>query len=308
MTAHTLTLDGLVCHVQGQGPPLLLLHSINAAAGVHEVQPLVAHFARSHTVYAPDLPGFGASPRPDIAYSPRRYTDAVHAVVDAMSARHATAAGPASMPVPIPAMALSLSCEFLARAACERPAHFARLVLVSPTGLMGTRPRRGAPGSTRAVPGLHRVLAAPLWGERLFRGLTRPGVVRYFLRRTFGSDAIDAELWAGSVAAARAPGAQHAPLHFLSGGLFSADVLSLYEALTVPVWASHGTRGDFTDYRGRRFLERNPHWRWTVYEGGALPYFEHTEAFVAEMRRFLEEPEEAAAAPAQASIQASIQG
>jgi pimeloyl-ACP methyl ester carboxylesterase len=282
--AQALRLEALVCHVEGSGPPLVLLHSINAAAGVHEVRPLIEHFRASHTVYAPDLPGFGASPRPDIAYTPRLYTEAVKQVVRAAQAGAATPAAP------VPAMALSLSCEFLARAAVEEPALFSRLVLVSPTGLMGTRPRRGPPGASRAVPGLHAVLAAPWWGERLFRGLTRPGVVRYFLRRTFGSEQIDESLWAGSVAAARAPGAHHAPLHFLSAGLFSADVLALYEGLTMPVWASHGTRGDFTDYRGRRFLEGRAHWQWTVYDGGALPYFEHREAFAAAMQRFLAEP------------------
>ena len=137
------------------------------------------------------------------------------------------------------------------------------------------------------MPGLHAALTGPGWGPWLFGQLTRPGVVRYFLRRTFGSETIDDTLWADAVAAARAPGAHHAPLHFLSAGLFSADVLALYEALSMPVWASHGTRGDFTDYRGRVHLDGRPNWRWTVYEGGAMPYFEHTEAFCMALRRFL---------------------
>ena len=55
-------------------------------------------------------------------------------------------------------------------------------------------------------------------------------MVRYFLEKTWGGKAIDERLWADAVAAARAPGAHHAPLHFLSGGLFSADILSVYES------------------------------------------------------------------------------
>ena len=278
-TREPLRLAGIHVHVAGEGPPVLLVHSINAAAGAHEMRPLVEHLQATHTVYTPDLPGFGASERRDVAYSPRLYTDALHTVVQAIQARHAAA--------PLPALALSLGCEFLARAAAERPAAFSRLALVSPTGLMGTKARRGPAGASRAVPGLHAVLAAPLWGERLFRGLTRPGVVRYFLRRTWGSDRIDERMWADAVAATRAPGAHHAPLHFLSAGLFSADVLALYEALALPVWASHGTRGDFTDYRGRVHLDGRPNWRWTVYEGGALPFFEHPAAFCAELDTFL---------------------
>ena len=279
MNSPPLHLDGLHVHVTGVGPPVLLVHSINAAAGAHEMQPLTQRLAATHTVYVPDLPGFGASARPDIVYTPRLYTDALHRTVGAICARHGEQA--------LPALALSLGCEFLARAAVEAPAAFSHLALVSPTGLMGLKARRGPPGASRAVPGLHAVLTGPGWGPGLFRQLTRPSVVRYFLRRTWGSDAIDETLWAGSVAAARAPGAHHAPLYFLSAGLFSADVLALYEALEVPVWASHGTRGDFTDYRGRVHLEGRTNWQWTVYEGGALPYFEHPAEFGAALDRFL---------------------
>jgi pimeloyl-ACP methyl ester carboxylesterase len=274
-----LRLAGTHVHIAGQGPPVLLVHSINAAAGAHEMRPLVEHLRATHTVYTPDLPGFGASERTDVAYSPRLYTDALHAVVAAIQRRHGAQ--------PLPALALSLGCEFLARAAAEKPEALSRLALVSPTGLMGTQPRRGPPGATRAVPGLHRVLSNPLWAAALFRGLTKPGVVRYFLQRTWGGKAIDEAMWADAVATARAPGAHHAPLYFLGGGLFSADVLSLYEALKQPVWASHGTRGDFTDYRGRVFLDGRPNWRFTVYEGGALPYFEHPQAFTTDLQAFL---------------------
>jgi hypothetical protein len=39
---------------------------------------------------------------------------------------------------PVDALAVSLGCEFLARAAAEQPAHWGRLALVSPTGFRGT--------------------------------------------------------------------------------------------------------------------------------------------------------------------------
>jgi pimeloyl-ACP methyl ester carboxylesterase len=277
--ARPFRLDGMQVHVAGQGPPLVLVHSINAAAGVHELRPLIEHWQQHRTVFAPDLPGFGASERRRIAYTPRLFTDALHGLVRQVQQRCGAA--------PVDALAVSLGCEFLARAAAEQPAAFARLALVSPTGLNGTTPRRGAPGGTRAVPGLHTALAVPLWGGPLFRGLTRPGVVRFFLEKTFGAKTIDERLWADAVAAAQAPGAEHAPLAFLGGGLFSADVLSLYEALPHPVWAPHGNRGDFTDYRGKRFLEGRANWRFTVYEAGALPYFELPARFNAELGDFL---------------------
>lgn len=269
--------DGLSGYVAGDGPPLVLVHSVNAAASVAEVRPLFEHFKATRTVWAPDLPGFGHSARRDVDYTPRRMTDALHAL-----RAHIGPGGGA-----VDALAVSLGCEFLARAAGERPAEWGRLALVSPTGLNGSTPRRGAPGSTRQVPGMLPILSLPLWSGALFNGLTRPGVVRFFLEKTFGSKTIDERLWADAVATAREPGARFAPLAFLSGKLFSADITSVYEALAQPVWMSHGTRGDFVDYRGKALLEGRPNWRFTVYESGALPYFEHPARFNADLGTFL---------------------
>ena len=261
----------LALYVAGQGPPMLLVHSVNAAASAAEMRPLHEHYAATHTVFTPDLPGYGHSERGDRVYTPRLMTDALHAVLEQIRARCG--------PQPVDALAVSLGCEFLARAAVESPGAFRSLALVSATGLMAGKPLRGAPGSTRAVPGLLRALRGPGWGGALFRGLTRPGVIRYFLQRTWGSDAIDETLWQYDVLATRQPGAEHAPLYFLSGSLFSGDVLSLYEALAVPVWLVHGVRGDFTDYRGKALFEGR--WRFTVLPTGALPYFECPAEFIA---------------------------
>ena len=263
----------------GEGPPLLLVHSVNAAASVAEMRPLFEGWSTRRQVFAVDLPGFGASSRANRAYTPRLMTDALLATADHIRSLCGDVA--------VDALALSTGCEFLARAASERPAHFGRLALVSPTGFRGLKAWRGAPGSTRFMPGFHRVLSNPLWAGALFRGLTKPAVVRYFLERTWGGKGIDEQMWRDAVQAARAPGAEHAPLYFLSAGLFSADILSVYEALTQPVWACHGTRGDFTDYRGLVHLQGRLNWQFTVYEGGAMPYFEQPGRFDEAFGRFL---------------------
>lgn len=272
-------LDGIACWTAGSGPPLLLVHSVNAAASAAEVRPLFDDLKARWTVFAPDLPGFGWSDRSAREYTPRLMTDAVLAIARQIRARCGDA--------PLPALAASLGCEFLARAASEQPSWFSRLALVSPTGLSGNAVRRGAPGSTRRVPGLLRALSVPLWSQPLFGTLTRPAVVRYFLEKTWGGKAIDEAMCEYAIRTAREPGARHAPLAFLSGGLFSADILSVYESLAMPVWASHGTRGDFTDYRGKVHLEGRSNWRFTVFEGGALPYFEHRQAFGEQFEAFL---------------------
>jgi pimeloyl-ACP methyl ester carboxylesterase len=94
-------------------------------------------------------------------------------------------------------------------------------------------------------------------------------------------------MWRYAVLTAHQPGARHAPLHFLSGGLFSKDINDLYERLALPVWMSHGTRGDFVDYRAKSTVEGRPNWRFSVFEAGALPYFEKPHEFCAAYDDFL---------------------
>jgi pimeloyl-ACP methyl ester carboxylesterase len=261
------------------GVPLLLVHSVNAAASAFEVRPIYEHFAGSRPVYALDLPGYGHSDRSDRPYTIRLMTDAVLAAQAAVAARHGGA--------PVHALAVSLGCEFLARAAVERPAAFASLALVSPTAFNGAKPRRGAAGSNLGVAGLYRVLSSSLLSDAVFNNLTRPGVIRFFLKKTWGSKAIDEPMWRYDCLTTRMPGARHAPLRFVSAFLFSGDAFALYEALTLPVWMSHGVRGDFTDYRLKRLVEGKPDWRITEYPTGAMPYFEIGPRFMADYAAFL---------------------
>ena len=263
----------------GDGAPLLLIHSINAAASAAEVRPLQEHFSTHRRVFCPDLPGYGLSERSDLPYSPRRMTDAIIETVRLIQATCGTA--------PIDALALSLSSEYLARAALDWPGAFRSVSLVSPTGLSGRVPRRGPPGSERGIPWLYRLLRGRSDGEFWFRQLTRPGVIRYFLGRTWGSKHIDEELWRYDCEASRQPGAQFAPLRFLGGYLFSGDIHTIYEALTLPVWMCHGVRGDFTDYRNQKIVAGRSNWSFTVYPTGALPHFELPQVFCADYERFM---------------------
>jgi pimeloyl-ACP methyl ester carboxylesterase len=271
----------------GRGQPLLLIHSVNAAACAAEVRPLFEHFAQSRHTWALDLPGYGLSERRPMRYTVRMMTDAVIAA--------AQKAFEQNNGKPIDALALSLSTEFLARAAAEQPQLFRKLIMVSPTGFRGMRSLRAKPGSTRYMPWLDRVLRGPGWGAALFRGLTRPGVIRYFLKRTWGSDVIDETLWAYDVLTTRQPNAEHAPLSFLSGGLFSADIHTIYDQLALPILMTHGTRGDFTDYRGFALFKHKTNWAIKVFQDtGALHFFEKPQEFNALAQTFLDEPSQQA--------------
>ena len=271
-------------YASGAGPAMLLIHSVNAVASAAEMRPLYMHYAARRRVYCLELPGFGMSERSDRHYTPRLMTDAVIAAAGEIKAR--TGEGV------LDALALSLSCEFLARAAVEYPGHFSRLAFVSPTGLSGRRELSGRPGTTLGNPWLYRALrgpGSPGWGGTLYGWLTRRNVIRYFLRRTWGSSLIDEPLWRYGIETARQPGAQFAPLYFLSGELFSADLHSIYARFTHPVFMSHGVRGDFTNYRLEGMIADRPKCRLSVYQTGALPYFEELERFCADYDEFMAE-------------------
>jgi pimeloyl-ACP methyl ester carboxylesterase len=277
----------MTCYVGGpsDGAPLLLVHSINAAASAYEMKPIyewaVAHGWR---VFAPDLPGFGLSDRSARDYSIRLYTDAVHDVLGLIAAECGSA--------PLDAAALSLGSEFLARAATEAPDRFRTLTLITPTGFSrGSERMRAAPGSSREVPGVHvafnGALAGPLWGQRLFDLLVTRASIGFFLRKTNGSPQVDPGLWDYAYQTTHQPGARHAPFAFLSARLFARDIRSVYEQLTLPVWVPHATRGDFCDFSETAWATARGNWTFTPMPTGAMPHFEHSAQFTAQFAAFL---------------------
>jgi pimeloyl-ACP methyl ester carboxylesterase len=267
----------------GRGAPVLLLHSINAAASAYEIRPAFEAVTSVRRAYAPDLPGFGASDRSDRRYDVALYVAAIDDALDAIAEECGEE--------PVDVLALSLSSEFAARVATRRSERVRTLTLVTPTGLdRRSASLRAPPGTDREVPGVHRVLSQRLWSQGLFDALTSRPSVRYFLRRTFGAESIDEGLWEYSWTTARQPGARHAPLAFLSGRLFSKDIRDVYERLAMPVWVPHGTRGDFKDFSGADWTASRGNWRLQPFESGALPHFEHPVAFGQSFRAFLGMP------------------
>jgi len=69
---------GLRLHylVAGKGDPVLLLHGY--AENSHMWRPLMAQLAKSHTVIAPDLRGFGQSSKPTTGYEKKTMDQDIH--------------------------------------------------------------------------------------------------------------------------------------------------------------------------------------------------------------------------------------
>ena len=267
-------------YVAGSGRPLLLVHSINAAASAYEMRPLFECERLQRRVYAVDLPGFGRSDHSARTYDVELYTRAVEAMLDEIRRDHGD--------VPIDGIALSLSCEFLARAVLRTPQHWRALGLINPTGFDArAAAAAGPPGTTREIAPLAALQRRPTLGRALYRLLTTRVSINYFMRRTWGTADVDRGLVDYAWHCARLPGAHRAPLTFLSGRLFSRDIASVYQALVLPVWVPHGTRGDFSDYSGNGWALARANWHFEAFESGAMPHFERTAAFAAAWERFI---------------------
>ncbi len=94
---------------QAQGRPLVLIHSVNAAASSYEMGPLFDQYRGQRPVFALDLPGFGFSERSERIYSPELFSSAIEDFLDS------------EVKAPADVIALSLGAEFAARTALARP-------------------------------------------------------------------------------------------------------------------------------------------------------------------------------------------
>lgn len=254
---------------RGNGRPLLLLHSINAAPSAKEIQPLFEHYRTQRPVYAIDLPGFGFSDRSSRAYTIDLYTGVIRQFI-------ATEIGQ-----PADVIALSLTSEFVARAAVEGDSTlFHSITMISPTGFMPTQVN---------IPGwLYNVFAFPLLSQPLYDLLTLKSVIRYYLNRNFVGDAAET-LVDYAYATSHQPGARHAPLYFVSGQLFTPDIrATIYDKLNVPTLVLYDKDPNVSLEALPGFVATHDHyWHATrIVPSLGLPHWERLEATVAAIEEF----------------------
>ncbi|MEO1172341.1 MAG: alpha/beta hydrolase, partial [Myxococcota bacterium] len=230
-------------------------------------------------VYAPDLPGFGFSDRSKRRYDITLYTNALLDMLEVISEECGA--------LPVDALALSLSSEFLARAANTQPTRIRTLTLVTPTGFSRGSENMVEADATREMPVLSGILEFPLWRSALYNALVSRGSIRYFLKRTYGGPDVDEGMVEYDYLSAHQPGAANAPYAFLSGRLFGRDTKLIYEKISVPVWVPHGTKGDFKDFSATAWAEALPNWRFQPFDTGALVHYEQPEKFMESLYRHL---------------------
>lgn len=259
----------------GEGRPLLLIHSVNAAASAYEMRPLFLHYRGRRPIQALDLPGFGFSARIDTDYTPDLFVQAVLAGLQQFDG------------TPADVIALSLGSEFAAEAARRRPDLVHSLTLISPTGLSGQTQLEDPASKQERASKIHRLLSTPLWARPLYDLLTTRMGLKYYLQKSFVG-AVPPDLIDYAYATAHRPGAEHAPLAFVSGKLFTPRALqTIYHQVTTPTLVIYD-RDPYVDFDLLpELLRQNTAWRAErITPTLGLPHFERLEETTQAIDRF----------------------
>ena len=259
--------------IEAEGRPLLFVHSINAAPSAIELKPLFQHFRSYRSVYAPDLPGFGRSTRHVGMMTASDFAKNISSIIDQMSPSE-----------PPDVIALSLGCEFVARAVVECGASVRSLTFISPTGFS-----RRQPPPLQAQKRLRRLFDFAGFGRGAFKLLRLERSVRYFYGMNF-SGSVPSELVAYALKTTRQPAAHEMPLQFLSMSLFTPNAVGLlYEKLDVPVLVLFDEDPNVTFELFEQF-EDSPTWQFKrIGPSLGMPQWEHPEKTVAALESFFAE-------------------
>lgn len=246
-------------------PPLVFLHSINAAASSFEMRPLYEHYAQTHRVIALDLPGYGFSERCDRMYTPALFRDAILDLIEQQLGGS-----------PVDAVALSLSSEFLALAAQARAPLFRSLTFLSATGFS----RRSE--QLRPNDALLQTLRVPAWRRPIYDVLTSRPSLKSFLQASQRTK-VNRALVDYAYATSHQPHAENAPYYFISFKLFTPTIFEVYRSLTQPCLTIYG-QDPFAQYDRAGELRNKPNWRIVGMENaGALVHWDEPRAVIAQM-------------------------
>jgi pimeloyl-ACP methyl ester carboxylesterase len=249
---------------RGQGPPLLLIHGIHAAAWSYEWHDNVDHLARTNTVYTLDLLGFGRSDRPAIRYSARLYISLISDFVDQVIGD------------PCVLVASSLSGAYAVVLGARDPQRFPAVILVAPAGLIRLNRASSIAGEVSQL-----TVDAPIVGTAMFNALVSRRSIRSYLEKAYADDSVVTdELVEIYYWTSHQRGARHAPAAFLSGHL-NIDVRQALRRLTQPcllVWGEEGMMPALEESRGFRTLKPDLETA-IISPAGDLPHDERPDDF-----------------------------
>ncbi|MXR20456.1 alpha/beta fold hydrolase [Halobacterium bonnevillei] len=246
-------------------PDVVCLHGVHAAASSREFADVFEDLAEDYHVIAPDLPGFGRSDRPPVAYTSSLYESFVTNFL----------ADVADEPV---VLGSSLSGSW-ATVAAERT-DVAGLLLVCPTA--DTGPRR---------PWLRALMRTPVVGDTVFNAVTSKPSLRFFNERDafYYPDRVTADVLDYQWRTAHQEGARFAPASFVGGFLDSGiDLGAELADRDCPVTLVWGREATLTSLSVGRSIAEDADARLVVVnETRLVPHAEQPEVFLDAVREDL---------------------
>lgn len=262
---------GVAAYRDGSGRPVLLIHSINAAASAFEMRAPFAGLRDRFAVHALDLLGYGNSDRPARRYSGDDYANLIGDYLGTLGE-------------PAAVVASSLGAAYAVAAADRWPERVSALALVCPVGLGQLARPAGPVGRS-----IYQLFRGPV-GRVLFRLLTTKSGVAYFLKQQAYHDpaSITPATLEGFYRTCRRPGAHWAPICFLTM-LLNCDIRAAFARLQMPVLTIWGRQGTTTPAaRSQEFRAANPRIGVEVVDGASLlVQDERPQQFNAIVRGFL---------------------
>ena len=267
----------------GGGPPVLFIHGLGSS-GYMEWRFTLPHFARTHHVYAPDLPGFGRSDKPRTA----RYGIPLFAkTID----RYLAARKIRSLPV----IGTSMGGRIALEMALRYPSRVSKLVIVNALGL----------GRPKIQP-YYPLMLVPRLGEGVLHGMKHalnwaPGhlirrvVARYIgaagdLHQTLGDDYLsdlrEMHMSDGYADAYVATVRSFASPSFFFGGMDVSDQLAKIKVPVLIIWGANDPL--FPIEQATRAQAAIPGSKLVIIEGaGHTPQAERPEEFNKHLAAFL---------------------
>jgi pimeloyl-ACP methyl ester carboxylesterase len=269
-------LGEVVFQAVGTGePPIVLLHSLGPGYDAGQWRATAEILASRHTLYAPDLPGWGRS-------EPPVGGPAAEACAEALADfLHGVVREPAVL------VAAGISATYAVRVATEHPDRVLALALVTPLGL----PADGEAAVDGAGPAfLSRVLRMPVLRTTLLDLLTSRSALTHHLRKEVYSapERVDAALLDHHYRASHAPRARAALAAYLRGDL-GLDIEGDLPRVDVPVLLAWGrTAASSPVEKADLWLRHLPQADVEVFQGsGDLPHIESATAFCRALERFV---------------------
>lgn len=254
----------------GSGEPIVLLHALYPGASNEQWEDNFNALSKTFRVFAPDLPGFGRSSRPTMAYTPEIFKECVADFLREVVEK-------SSMVV-----VSGQSVPFAVEAADAHPELISRLVFCSPTGL--TRMSDRPPLAQRLM---YRLWAAPVIGTLIFFWMTSKRQIARQLRADAVADPtlITPGMINGIYRQSHQPGAKWAPIAML-GGRLNVDASSEYRRLTQPILVLWGEMPSYIPISDAKdFLDSNSNAvLGTFPDAKLMPEFEHAAKFNADIQ------------------------